>query len=530
MANTNRFKINGLRLELGESEALLPMLAAKKLGISQGDILSLRILRRSLDARKKNDIFVSYNIEAEVDGACSALLLRRGWSAMPPEHEEEIIRGTEQLKGRVVVVGAGPAGLAAAYDLAKHGMRPLLIERGKAMPQREADVKKLRESGELDGESNVCFGEGGAVDFSDGKLTTRIKRAQPALRMLVENGAPQSIAYDAKPHLGTENIRAVVVNMRNRIIEMGGEVIFSAKLTGIETKDGSLSAIIYEKNGASVRVETNACVLAIGHSARDTAEYLLSAGMKLEPKAFAIGLRIEHKRDMIDKRQYGELASHPVLSAADYKLTANVGGRGVYTFCMCPGGEVICSATEQGMNAVNGMSYFARDMENSNSAVVAQIPAAGDPLGGVELQRICEAAAFNAAGGGYMAPVQSALSFVRNEKAAMPVRVKPSYLPGTALCELRTCLPTDVSNSIASALAVFERRIPGFLTEGLLTGVETRTSSPFRMVRESDGCAECLRGLYPAGEGAGYAGGIVSSAADGIMAARHILAEFSEAK
>lgn len=529
MANTNRFKINGLRLELGESEAMLPILAAKKLGVPKADVLSCRILRRSLDARKKNDIFVSYNIEAEVQAGCENMLLRRGFTLSPIEQEEETVRGTEQLKGRVVVVGAGPAGLAAAYELAKHGMRPLLIERGKAMPQREADVEKMRSSGELNSESNVCFGEGGAGAFSDGKLTTRIKRARSALKMLTENGAPKSITYDAKPHLGTENIRSVVVNMRNKIIEMGGEAVFSAKLTGIETKNGSLSAITYEKDGACIKIETNACVLAIGHSARDTAKYLLSKGMRLESKAFAIGLRIEHKRDMIDKRQYGEFASHPSLGAADYRLTANVSGRGVYTFCMCPGGEVICSATEDGMNAVNGMSYFARDMENSNSAVVAQIFAAGAPLDGMELQRKCERAAFLAAGGGNIAPVQSALSFARNEKAAMPPKVKPSYLPGTALCELRTCLPADVSDSIASALAVFERRIPGFLTEGLLTGVETRTSSPFRMIREPDGCAKDLRGMYPAGEGAGYAGGIVSSAADGIMAARHILARFSEA-
>lgn len=518
-----KFKLNGLRLELGESEERLKAKAAKQFRINAEDIASVRILRRSIDARKKSDIFVTYNIEATLNGAAEKLALRRGFDPVRSEESLEIPRGKEKVSGRAVVVGAGPAGLAAAYELAKNGMRPLLIERGKAMPEREADVDALRERGELNSESNVCFGEGGAGAFSDGKLTTRIKHASAALEMLVENGAPESVLYDAKPHLGTENIRAVVVNMRNKIIELGGKVVFSAKLMGVESREGELTAITYQKAGESIRVDTNACVLAIGHSARDTVEYLLRAGVKMQPKAFAIGVRIEHKREMIDSRQYGKFAGHTALGAADYKLTAAVGGRGVYTFCMCPGGEVICSASEPRHNAVNGMSYFARDMENSNSAVVAQVAAGRNPLSGIELQRQCESRAFSIAG--YGAPAQSALSFVRGERPVFS-DVRPSYKPFVKAADVRLCLPEGVRDAICSALPVFERRIPGFLTQGLITGVETRTSSPVRMTRDAEGCAEGLTGLYPAGEGAGYAGGIVSSAADGINAARRILMRF----
>lgn len=375
-----RFIIRELPLLLQEDEKKLKEKAANRAGIPKDMIGEIRVVRESLDARKKTQICFRYTIEVEVEEhAAQKKMIQQGFDQVKTPMREEILRGSKPVLGNVVVVGGGPCGLFCAYELARYGLKPVLLERGKPVEERSRDFEVLCQEGILNPESNVCFGEGGAGAFSDGKLTTRIKdgRTRDVLETLVACGAPREILVQAKPHMGTENIRAAVKNLREQIIALGGTVRFQTKLLGIKRKNGELAGVIYETGGVKETMETNCAVIAIGHSARDTFEMLMKEGIAMQPKPFAVGVRVEHPREWIDQVQYGKFAGNPRLGAAEYRLSTKAGERGVYTFCMCPGGQVVCSASEEGRLAVNGMSYYARKEENSNSAVVVSVTPAG---------------------------------------------------------------------------------------------------------------------------------------------------------
>ena len=518
--------IHELAVSVREREDVLPGRIAKKLGIRVQDIRAWGIVRKSLDARKKDNLQYKYSLWIQTEEAVAGKLMQKGIVVYEAAELPVPQEGNGRLNDRVVVVGAGPCGLFAAYILAQHGYRPLLIERGKAIEDRAKDFETLQKEGRLDPESNACFGEGGAGAFSDGKLTARNKdpRSAKVTEIFIRHGAPEDIAYYAKPHLGTDNIRKIVASMRREIRKMGGEVLFEARLEQLHHHGGKLQAIEYSHKGVHTKVDCNACILAIGHSARDTFEMLLQAGLILEPKPFAMGVRVEHPRKLIDDRQYGKFAE--LLGAAEYAVKAQVNGRGVYSFCMCPGGEVVCSATEEGHTVVNGMSWHSRDTQYSNSALVVSVgkeDMPSGPLGGIVLQRQLEKAAYTMANG-YGAPAQTYQDFIDGKSGRkLPAN---SYLPYTVSADLSACLPGFIRQGIIGAAQQFDRAIPGFVKQGLLIGVETRTSSPVRIVRNEQLCSS-LQGLYPGGEGAGYAGGIMSAAIDGVRLAYQIISEFA---
>lgn len=527
-----KFIIRELVLQLNESEDLLPQKTASVLNIDKKYINSIRIVRQSLDARK-NSVKFKYSVETDItDKSICDRLINYGYETVK-NSKSELKHGIEQIHGRIVVVGAGPCGIIAAYMLAKHGYKPILIERGKSFEQRNIDFELLQKKGILNPESNALFGEGGAGAFSDGKLTTRIKdsRTNDVLNIFVDNGANREITYMAKPHMGTENIRQVINNIRKKIQQLGGDVIFEAKLTNVNVVNGQVTGIQYLKDGSIAEIETNCLVLALGHSARDTYEMLYEKNISMECKPFAVGVRVEHRRDFIDRNQFGKFAGNPRLGAAEYKLTAKSGKRGVYTFCMCPGGEVVCSASEEGYTAVNGMSYFARNDENSNSAIVVSVTqedVGSSPLSGIEFQRRYEKLAFELAGG-YGAPVQKLGDFIREKASAEFSKIKPSYKPYVVKKDINLCLPKYVSLGIKEGFMQFGKMFSGFDDkEAVLTGIETRTSAPLRILRNNELQSVNVKGLYPAGEGAGYAGGIVSAAVDGMKIAEKIIEKFKE--
>lgn len=522
-------ELSGLVVPLGSGDDEIRIAAAAQLHIKPEEISRLRVVRQSLDARR--DVRLVMTVQVTLHDTRRQRLLEKKHGGVYNHPEPPIVYG-EKAAGQPVVIGAGPCGLFAALTLAAHGYKPLLIERGRDMEARVRDVERLRREGRLDEQSNVCFGAGGAGAFSDGKLTTRIKdpRTERVLQTLADCGAPEEILYLAKPHTGTEHIRAAVTGILERIKLLGGAVSFESRLSGLATADGALNGITYTKGGLVQTVETRAAVLAIGHSARDTYAMLLDAGLRMAPKPFAVGLRIEHRREFIDRAQYGQTFGHPALDAAEYRLASRWGDRGVYTFCMCPGGEVICSATQPDGVAVNGMSFYARDGENSNSAVVVAVsPADFEPgtLGGVAFQRRMEQAAYRLADG-FGAPAQTVGDFFDGRATRSFGDVQPSYKPYAAGADLHGCLPDFVSAAIKAGLRDFGHKLKGFdMPEAVLTGVETRTSAPVRLLRDSDLQADSIAGLFPAGEGAGYAGGIVSAAVDGIKCAEALMRQFA---
>lgn len=510
--------------------------AAKLLGINASQLCETTLLKHSIDARKKPQLFHVYTLGVKLkDKGQEEKIVKRCRNANIAMHEEKPYifpkSGEQELGERPVIIGMGPAGLFCGYMLAKHGYRPILLERGFDVETRTKAVEEFWESGTLDPESNVQFGEGGAGTFSDGKLNTLVKdkngRNREALRIFVECGAPSAILYESKPHIGTDILKKVVANMREFIIKNDGSVRFGAKVTGLEIADGVLTGV--EINDTDV-IKTGNAVLAIGHSARDTFAYLARISIPMEAKAFAVGLRVEHPQSLINECMYGS-AHGNALPAAPYKLTAKTStGRGVYSFCMCPGGYVVNASSEAGRIAVNGMSYSDRSAENANSAIIVQVSPAdfesGEPLAGVAFQRKLEEHAY-ALGRGKI-PVQYYGDFVKNKTSVDREEYnKPCIKGGYQLTNLRGLLPEECETAFLEGMEQFDRVIKGYACEdAILSGIESRTSSPVRIHRGEDLQCPSVKGLYPCGEGAGYAGGITSAAMDGILVAEKIASQY----
>ena len=499
--------------------------AAQMLRISNSKIRQLRIVRRSVDARKKPDIKIINTIDVAVDGKEKKILKASGCkrAAIAPVSYYKVPKNVPAPAKRPVVVGFGPAGMFAALILAIAGWKPLVLERGEDAASRHEKVQKFFETGELDTRSNVQFGEGGAGTFSDGKLNTGVNNPRIGwiLEQFVKAGARENILYDAKPHVGTDVLLTVVQNLRQRIIALGGEVRFNTQVTGLCLEEGKLTGL--QTSGGEI-IPCDTAVLAIGHSARDTFEMLDAAGIPMEPKPFAMGVRIEHKQTTIDESQYG--AVDPVLPPADYKLVQHLEDATVYTFCMCPGGHVVAAASEEGRVVTNGMSYADRDGENANAALLVTVNPADFPyegtLGGMRWQREIEEKAYNISRS-YHAPAQLVGDFLAKKPSTGAGDVKPTYRPGVVWCDLHEVLPGQITSAIAEALPQLDGKLKGFAApEAVMTAPETRSSSPVRIIRD-DTRQSAIRGLYPTGEGAGYAGGIMSAAIDGIMTAEAIL-------
>ncbi len=499
---------------------------SRKFGIYGNNLIKVRLAKKSVDARKKSD--VHFIISLDIEARDEKRLQRSLKNAVPVNEFRYKINNVPPLSTRPVIVGFGPAGMFAALVLAMAGARPVVLERGADVDSRVKAVEEFRTTGRLDTECNIQFGEGGAGTFSDGKLTTGIKdkRIGWIMKRLVEFGAPDEIVYLAKPHIGTDKLRDVVKNLRERVISLGGEVIFGAKFCGYKAENSCISSVSYEKEGSLNTIEATDVILAAGHSARDVFELLYHENVSLSQKNFAVGVRIEHKRGFIDKAMYGDFAGHPALKAADYKLAVHLpNGRSLYTFCMCPGGEVVAASSENKRLAVNGMSCFARNAENSNSALLVNVDTSDygseHPLAGMHFQRELEEKAFIAGGSDYCAPVITVGEFLGNNSRE---DVVPSYRPGVKKVHPSEYLPDFVCESLKLGIPEMGRKIKGFDSSGaVLTGIESRSSSPVRINRGEDMQSISLKGLYPCGEGAGYAGGIVSAAADGMKCAEAVI-------
>ena len=542
-------RLSELKLPLDHSEADLAAAVLRRLRLAPDQLLGLRLVKRSVDARKSAAITLVYSLDLDLDldARAEARLLKRfaGDPHLRPSPDttyHPVVSGANAGKTRPVVVGAGPCGYFAALLLAQMGFRPLLLERGKAIKQRSADTFGFwKGSADFNPESNAQFGEGGAGTFSDGKLYSQVSEAKPYVRKVLEElvaaGANPDILTLHHPHIGTYKLATVVRGLRQRIEALGGEVRFECRVDGLELNpvDRSIRGLQLD---SGERIAATQVVLALGHSARDSFEMLKAAGVAMQPKPFAVGLRIEHPQSLIDRARWGQAAGHPRLGPAEYKLvhhcreTANL-GRSVYSFCMCPGGLVVGATSEPGRVVTNGMSQHTRNERNANSGIVVGIELAdltpygeraNDPLAGVAFQRHWEGRAFVTGGSNYQAPAQRVDDFLANRPSQGSGGVIPSYQPGVCYGNMAGCLPEFVLTAIREALPAFERRIPGFLMgDALLTGVETRTSSPVRLPRDEI-TLECgnTPGLYPAGEGAGYAGGILSAAIDGIKVAEQV--------
>ena len=522
-------EVSDLKIRVDKDESAIKKLIARELNIPESAIKKYTFLRKSIDARKKDNVVYNFSVMVETDA-----------------NEDKIINKNKKVKKYIkpqrlqiekvktapenppVVCGSGPAGLFCAYILAQAGLNPVLIERGADADTRKAEIEKFFKTGKLNVKTNVQFGEGGAGTFSDGKLNTNIRdyRCREVLETFFECGAPEEILYNVKPHLGTDNLINIVKNLRNKIIELGGKVCFNTTLTDIIYKDNILSGIKVENNGESKEILTENLIIATGHSARDIFEMLKKHKVKMEKKPFSVGVRIEHKQEDINKSQYGDFDKF--LPSADYKLAVHLPtNRSVYTFCMCPGGEVVAASSETGCLVVNGMSAFKRDKENANSALLVNVEPADFPeediLAGIDFQQKYEKMAFKTGGSNYQAPAQLVGDFLRDTPSTKQGSITPSYPLGVKWTEIKKCLPDFVTESLKQALPLFDNKIKGFLNEdAVLTGVETRSSSPIRVLRDEN-LESSIKGIYPSGEGAGYAGGIMSAAVDGIKVAMTII-------
>ena len=525
MNDTNHiYRASNIKAPLATGDDDLKRIASRALHVREEEILSCRMVKRSVDARDKGDVHLVLTIEIT---SKIRLHAPRGlqMNEVAPPVRKPAPRPRIPAK-RPLIVGLGPAGLFAGLTLARLGLEPLIIERGREVERRSRDIELFHSGGPLDVDSNVQFGEGGAGAFSDGKLNTGISdpRCRQVLEDLVEAGAPEEILYDAKPHIGTDRLPGVVRNIREKIRLLGGEVLHETRLTDIRIENGRVTGAVMLRRGEKIEIETDHILLAIGHSARDTLEMLLRLDIPMERKPFSIGARIEQKQESIDRAQYGRFAGHKGLGAADYKLNTRVSGdRGVYTFCMCPGGTVVAAASEEGRVCTNGMSVYARDGENANAALLVGVNpedfGEGDVLAGVRFQRKWEEKAYQAGGGNYLAPAQLVSDFLQKVPSTGAGNVKPSYRPGVVWGDLSDVLPDFVHHAMREALPKLDRMLHGFAApDAVLTGVETRSSSPVRILRGS-GFESAVGGLYPCGEGAGYAGGILSAAVDGIRCA-----------
>ena len=521
-------RVNDVKLSL-KQEKTLRECVAKKLGIRPGAITQCTVLHRAVDARHKDNVCLLYHVAAEVDvpsGFTRKLLGRNGVKPYEKAAPAAPQLGSVPLTERPVVIGAGPGGLVAALELARYGYRPILVERGRALSRRVEDVETFWRTGKFNPASNVQFGMGGAGTFSDGKLTTRVNDPVMAdiLQAFVAAGAPPEILTEHKPHVGTDRLRAMVQGLAAEIERLGGEIRCETQVTDFRFRDGRLTGL--ELNGGEL-LPAETAILACGHSARDTYAVLAARGVGMEAKAFSVGLRVEHPQSLIDRAQYGDFAGHPRLGPADYALVYHTPDRSrtAYSFCMCPGGQVVAAASEEGGVVVNGMSLYKRDSGIANSALVVNVPPAHfgpDPLAGIAFQRRYERLAFAAGGRNYRAPAQSVETFLNGTAPALAGLY--SYRPGVTAVRLDEVLPPFVAAPLKQGIAWFGRRIQGFDgPEGMLTGVETRTSAPLRILRGKDYQSVTHGGLYPCGEGCGYAGGIMSAALDGYHVARAIM-------
>lgn len=529
-------RIRDIKMELGHTKEALMKKAAGMLRVKPEAFTSFAIQKQSVDARKKPLLSYVYTVDVELSDEKRILERSRCRQASLEKSENYRFsaKGTETGEGRIVIIGSGPAGLFCGHFLAKHGYAPLILERGADVDTRVCDVEAFWESGILKESSNVQFGEGGAGTFSDGKLNTLVKdpagRNKEVLRVFVDAGAPEDILYKNKPHIGTDVLRGVVKHMRNQILAWGGEVRFGSCVTGLAIREGAVTGVTV--NGEE-QIRAKAVVLAIGHSARDTFFMLHQSGIAMNSKSFAVGLRVEHPQAMITESQYGAAADSETareLGAASYKVTAKASnGRGVYSFCMCPGGYVVNASSEEGRLAVNGMSNRARDGRNANSALIVTVTpedfGGEGPLAGVEFQRRLEEKAFSLCQGNV--PVQLYGDFRENRISRAFGEIRPSIKGAYGFGNLRGILPEELACALMEGMECFDHKIRGFAREdAVLSGIESRTSSPVRILRDLNGESN-VRGLYPCGEGAGYAGGITSAAMDGMRAAERIAERFA---
>jgi hypothetical protein len=524
-------RLTEIKLPLGHHADELPAAILQRLAIGAEDLLNFTVFRRGYDARKPSSISLIYTLDVEVRNEAALLKQLKGTPHIAPSPDTSyhfVAHAPDNFSERPVVIGTGPCGLFAGLLLAQMGFRPIILERGKAVRERTKDTFGLWRQSKLDPESNVQFGEGGAGTFSDGKLHSQIKDpkhyGRKVLTEFVKAGAPPEIMYVSKPHIGTFKLVGMVEEMRATIESLGGEIRFTSRVDDILIDNHQLKGV---KLSSGEIINASHVVLAIGHSARDTFEMLHKRGVYLEAKPFSIGFRIEHPQSLIDRSRFGVNAGNPLLGAADYKLVHHCSnGRSVYSFCMCPGGTVVAATSEPGRVVTNGMSQYSRNERNANSGIVVGISPAdypGDALAGIEFQRRWESRAYELGGGNYNAPAQLVGDFLTGRPSTSLGSVIPSYTPGVTLTDLSSALPDYVIAAVREALPAFEKQIKGYaMNDAVLTGVETRTSTPVRIKRKEDYQSMNTVGLYPAGEGAGYAGGILSAAVDGIEVAEAV--------